>query len=103
MAVLQVTKYDVPADKLEAYSKWAGEALKRSLAVPGVVEFRAYRPTVGGSLVVQTHEFADLAAWAAWRSNKELEKVVDELETFVVNLTVELWGPSPIVPEPIRP
>jgi antibiotic biosynthesis monooxygenase (ABM) superfamily enzyme len=103
LAVLQVTRYDVPGDKLEAYSKWAEGAIKRILAVPGVVEFRAYRPTVGTSLVVQTYEFADLAAWAAWRSNKETEKLVGELETFVVNMSNEVWGPSPIVPKPIRP
>jgi antibiotic biosynthesis monooxygenase (ABM) superfamily enzyme len=101
--VLQVTRYDIPADKLEAYTKWAGGAIKRILAVPGVVEFRAYRPTVGTSLVVQTYEFADLAAWAAWRSNKETEKLVGELETFAINLSNEVWGPSQIVPKPIRP
>jgi antibiotic biosynthesis monooxygenase (ABM) superfamily enzyme len=103
LAVLQVTRYDIPADKLEAYSKWAPGATKRILAVPGVVEFRAYRTTVGTSLVVLTYEFADLAAWAAWRSNKETEKLVDELETFAVNMSNEVWGPSPIVPKPIRP
>lgn len=103
MSVLQVTRYDIPGDKLEAYAKWAEGAIKRILAVPGVVEFRAYRPTVGTSLTVQIYEFADLAAWAAWRSNKETEKLVAELETFAVNMSNEVWGPSPIVPKPIRP
>ena len=103
MAVLQVTRYDLIPDKVEAYSKWAEGAIKRALTVPGVVEFRAYRPTTGVSLVVQTYEFADLAAWAAWRSNKETEKLVAELETFAVNISTEVWSPSPIVPKPIRP
>jgi heme-degrading monooxygenase HmoA len=103
LAVLQVVKYDLIPDKVEAYSKWAEGAIKRALAVRGVVEFRAYRTTAGTSQVVLTYEFADLSAWAAWRSNAEIEKNVAELETFAVNIITEVWGPSPIVPKPIRP
>ena len=102
MAVLEVMKYEVPGDKLEAYSKWSEGAVKR-LLIPPLIEFRAYRPVVGASLAVIIGEFADLAAWAAWRSNKETEKLVAELETFAVNMSNEVWGPSPIVPKPIRP
>jgi hypothetical protein len=50
-----------------------------------------------------TYEFADLAAFAAWRANKDVEKVLDELHTVALNVTTELWGPSPVVPKPIRP
>jgi len=101
LAVLEVMKYEVPGDKLEAYSKWSEGAVKR-LLIPPLIEFRAYRPVVGASLAVIIGEFADLAAWAAWRSNKEIERVYGELLTFAVSVTSEVWGPSPVVPKPIR-
>ena len=43
MVVLAVMKWDIYPDKVEAYLKWTAGAIKRTLAAPGVVEFRAYR------------------------------------------------------------
>lgn len=103
MVVLAATKWDIHPDKLEAYLKWTQSAIKRTLASPGVVEFRAYRGLVGTPQVQITYEFADLAAYTAWRSNEEVQKVFDELHTLALNVTTELWGPSPVVPKPIRP
>jgi antibiotic biosynthesis monooxygenase (ABM) superfamily enzyme len=101
--VLYVRKWDIHPDKTEAYLKWTESAIKRSLAVPGVVEFRAYRGGPGASQVIVTWEFADWAAWAAWTGSEEMQKLLTELHTLAVNVTSELWGPSPVVPAPIRP
>ncbi len=101
--VLYVLKWDILPDKVEAYTKWTESARRRILAVPGLVEFRAYRPATGASQVVVTWEFADMAAWAAWYMHEDSQKVMDELRTLTANLTTELWGPSPVVPQPIRP
>ena len=101
--VLQVMKWDIHPDKVDDYSKWTESAIKRTLAVPGVVEFRAFRPVTGTSQIVTTYEFADMAAWAVWQSNEDLQKVINELRTLALNVNIEVWGPSPIVPEPIRP
>jgi len=101
--VLYVTKFDIHPDKVEAYYKWAADAIKRYLATPGVVEFRAYRAAAGTSQIVATYEFADMAAWAAWYSNEEIRKVNAEVRALALNMSAELWGPSPVVPEPIRP
>lgn len=101
--VLVIMKWDIHPDKAEAYLKWTESAIKRTLAAPGVVEFRAYRPVTGASQVVITYEFADLAAWAAWYGNEDVQKVLTELHTLALNVTTELWGPSPVVPAPIRP
>ena len=101
--VLYVMKWDIHPDKVDAYLKWTESAIKRTLATPGVVEFRAYRPATGASQVVITYEFADMAAWAAWDSNEEIQKVFFELHSLALNVTLELWGPSPVVPAPIRP
>jgi antibiotic biosynthesis monooxygenase (ABM) superfamily enzyme len=101
--VLQVMRYDIHPDKREAYLKWTEGAIKRSLSVPGVIEFRAYRTVAGSSQVVTTYEFADTATWAAWNSNEENQKLVAELHTLALNVTIEVWGPTPVVPAPIRP
>jgi quinol monooxygenase YgiN len=101
--VLQVSKYDIHPDKLEAYLRWTESAIKRTLAVPGVVEFRAYRSVTGSSQIVTTYEFADMTAWAAWNGNPDNQKVMTELHTLALNVSLEVWGPSPVVPAPIRP
>jgi len=101
--VLQVMKWNIHPDKVEAYLKWTETAIERTLSVPGVIEFRAYRPATGASQVVTTYEFADMAAWAAWQSDEDGQKVLDELRTLALNVNIEVWGPSPVVPAPIRP
>jgi antibiotic biosynthesis monooxygenase (ABM) superfamily enzyme len=101
--VLSVMKYDIHPDKREAYLKWTETAIKRIVSAPGVVEFRGYRGAVGTHQIVTTTEFADMSAWAAWYSSEEMQKVLTELHTLGVNVTTELWGPSPVVPAPIRP
>jgi len=101
--VLYVVKWDIHPDKVEAYLKWTEGAMKRSLAVPGVVEFRAFRGAAGTQQVILTYEFADMAAWAAWHTSEEMQKIIDETYTLAMNVMAELWGPSPVVPVPIRP
>jgi heme-degrading monooxygenase HmoA len=101
--VIQVNKWDIHPDKVEAYTAWAKTAVPKLLAVSGLIEFRAYRPVTGTSQIVTTYEFADFSAWAAWYAHEEIQKLTDERRTFTVNEVSELWGPSPIVPEPIRP
>ena len=101
--VLFVQKYDIHPDKVEAYNEWAKTAIPRILAAPGVVEFRGYRPVTGASQVVVTLEFADFTTWTAWYTHKDVQRLLSEARTFNINMSFELWGPSPIVPEPIRP
>jgi quinol monooxygenase YgiN len=101
--VLFVVKWDIHPDKTEAYLEWLKSAVPRTLAVPGVVEFRAFRGAAGAPQIVTTYEFADMAAWAAWHSSEDAQKVWSELHTLGLNVTAELWGPSPVMPAPIRP
>ena len=101
--VLYVMKWQIHPDKVQDYSEWQAGAIRRTLSVPGVVEFRGYRPLSGASQVVVTYEFADLGTWAAWRSDDSLKDVLQELYTLALNVTGEIWGPSANVPEPIRP
>ena len=103
MSLLYVLKYNMNPDKAEEYPKWAQSAIQRLLAVPGVVEFRAYRTTIGSNQIVTTFEFADMASFAAWADHEDCKKAHAETFSMGLNVTNELWGPSPVVPKPIRP
>ena len=101
--VLYVGKYDIRPEKASEYAEQAKSAIARMLAIPGIVEFRGYRPATGSYQVALTYEFADMKAWAAWNSNEDIQKLWDEARQYITNVSYELWGPSPVVPEPIRP
>ena len=101
--VLYVQKYDIHPGKITAYNEWAKQAIPQVLAIPGLVEFRGYRPTTGTSQIAATYEFADMAAWATWQADETMQRLLQEQRAFITNWTAELWGPSPVVPDPIRP
>jgi quinol monooxygenase YgiN len=101
--VLFVQKYEIDPDKAESYHEWAKTAIRRILAAPGVVEFRGYRPIAATAHRLVTIEFADLAAFAAFYADEDIQDVFAERHTYEVNLSSELWGPSPVVPEPLHP
>ena len=101
--VLYIMKYDINPDKVEEYKTWTKTAIPTILGTPGVVEFRGYRPITGNSQVVVTLEFADLDTWNAWYTHKKVQRLFDEARKYEINVSYELWGPSPFLPEPIRP
>lgn len=100
---LYVMQWNIHPDKAEAYMEWTKGAISRTLAVPGVIELRAYRPATGTSQIVITYEFANIAVWETWYAHQDIQDVMTELHTLATNISTELWGPSPVVPDPIRP
>jgi antibiotic biosynthesis monooxygenase (ABM) superfamily enzyme len=103
--VLYVISYDIIPDRLEAYMAWAQKAIPQVVAIPGLAEFRAYRGVAGdmGGQVVLTYEFADMADFAAYWSHEDMRRLDGELQSFTANQHAQVWGPSPVVPAPIRP
>jgi antibiotic biosynthesis monooxygenase (ABM) superfamily enzyme len=102
--VLYVIKYDLLPDQLQAWQQYAQTALPRLLRVPGIRELRSYRPVTGSSQIATIHEFDDLAAFARWYSHAETQQILTvETRAYVTHVTSELWAPSPVVPEPLRP
>ena len=98
--VIYVLKWDIPPETREEYARWLTPAIQRSLAVPGVLEYRAYETIAGPTRKVATYEFADLAAWEAWYSHPDIRRMLDQWLTLTTNRTRDLWGPDTIV---IRP
>ena len=102
--VLYIMKYDILPDKAGAYARWASESgIPRIMEIAGLVEFRGYRPASGSHQIAATYEFTDMAAWAAWTAHPDYQKIMEEFRPFATNVSTELWGPSPVVPEPLRP
>ena len=100
--VLYVARWDIRPEKSSEYPDWAKTAVSRVLSVPGLQEFRGYRPATGSHEVVVTYEFADMAAWSTWYANEIIQELFVEARAYTTNYSSELWGPSPVVPQPLR-
>ena len=73
------------------------------LQAPGIVELRANRNMLGAPQVRLTTIWETLADWAKFAESAERQELESELLAFTTNINVELWGPSPVAPEPLRP
>ena len=96
--------YDfLPNIDMKAYTTWAQKAIGIVLKTPGLVEFRATRNMLGSPQIKSTTVWKSAADWSNFAESGVWKEMETEMRTFVANLRVELWGPSPIVPEPLRP
>ena len=96
--------YDLlPGIDQKAYQEMAKKAVELVLQSPGLVEFRANRNVLGSPQVRATSVWQTLADWAKFYESSGWQELETEMRTFVTNLRFELWGPSPVIPEPLRP
>ncbi len=101
--ILYVMKWDIRPEKAEEYQEWAKKGTEMSLALPGVVEFKAFRSIIGGNQVICLYEFNDMKDWASWLADEEFQKHREKGRSVLTNMSQELYGPSPVVPKPMRP
>jgi len=103
--MIEVNKtYDLlPGIDRQAYLEYGKRAFATMLKAPGVVQIRVYRSLLGSPQVRLTLEWETLADWAKFAESPERGRLDSELFNFATNIDVELWGPSPTVPEPLRP
>jgi hypothetical protein len=87
----------------QAYGALAKRVIDTLLKAPGFVELRANRNLMASPQVRATYVFQTMADWANFVESAEYRALDTELRLFVTNLKVDIWGPSPVVPEPIRP
>jgi len=86
-----------------AYAKIARQATKLMADSDGFIEFRAHRNLVGSPHVRRTSVWKSLAHWAALAQREDFQKLSADFRLYVTNLEVHFWGPSPIIPKPLRP
>lgn len=103
--MIEVIKtYDLlPGIDRQAYLDYGKRAMATMLKAPGIVEIRAYRSLLGSPQVRLALVWQTLADWAAFAEGPERQGLDAELFQFANNIGVELWGPSPATPEPLRP
>ena len=96
--------YDLlPSIDQQAYLEYARKAFATILKAPGIVEIRAHRSLLGSPHVRLTLVWQTLADWAKFAETPERHKLDSELFNFASGIRIELWGPSPAAPEPLRP
>jgi len=99
-----VFTYDfLPGIDDAAYARIATKATSMMLAADGFIEFHANRNMLGSPNVRRTSVWKSFAHYAALVEHPEFQKINVEFRTFVTNLDIVIWGPSPLIPEPIRP
>jgi len=98
-------KWDfLPGVDQQAYQAWAQKAIGTVLQSPGIVEFRASRNMLAGPQVRATSVWNTMADWGAFDESAAWQALKDELlDQYAQNMSVDIWGPSPVVPEPLRP
>ena len=95
--------YDfIPGYDEDAYAELVKRATMMMVEADGFVEFRAHRNILGSPHVRRTTVWANLEAWARFAQNPEFQEITAEFGGFVTNLDVQLWGQSPLSPEPIK-
>lgn len=98
------TTYDfLPGIDHQAYGERVQKAIRLLLQVPGFVELRAYRNILGSPQVRTSVVWQTLADWAKFSQSAEWQSFETEIRAFTTNIRTELWGPSPALPEPLRP
>ena len=95
--------YDMlPNVDTKGYLEWAKKVMGTMPKQPGMAEFRANRNVLGSPQVRTVSTWQSLEDWAKFNQGP-WQSLQAELRGFATNIRVEIWGPSPILVEPIRP
>jgi len=98
-------RYDLlPGVDQQAYIEWAKKGIRLGLKAHGIVEARSNRDLLGSPQVRATYVWKTLADWAVFAEGAEWQALTTELQrSLATNVSIEIWGPSPVAPESIRP
>jgi len=96
--------YDLlPNVDVRAYGEWVRKAVGVMAKQPGMTEFRANRNVLGSPQIRATSMWRSLEDWAKFSEGAAWQSMEAELRGFASNVKAELWGPSPVMPEPVHP
>lgn len=87
----------------QAYLEYSKRAISTILKTSGIVEIRANRGLLGSPQVCLITVWQTLPDWAKFAESSERQNLEFELLEFATNINIEIWGPSPVVPRPLRP
>jgi heme-degrading monooxygenase HmoA len=97
--------YDfVPGIDRAEYLEWAERVIGMIMQSPGLVEFRAQRNVLGSPFIRTTTIWKTQADWVNFFESAKWQEIEAELRArFAINIAVEFWVPSPVVPETLKP
>jgi heme-degrading monooxygenase HmoA len=103
--MIEITRtYDIlPGVDTQFYGEFAKKVIGTLMKAPGLIEFRGNRNMLGSPQVRTIQVWQSLADWAKFSESAEYSEFEAESRSFITNMKVEIWGPSPVVPEPLRP
>lgn len=101
--VSYIFRFEIDPARADEYGQKVQAIAPRIMKAPHLKEFRAYRPITGTSQVVAMYDFDDLAGFAAWWADEDVQKVFAELRPYQMHRDGELWGASAAFPRPLRP
>ena len=94
--------YDLlPNVDQKSFAAWSRKATEETLKAPGLIEFRSNRGLIAPAQERTSTDWQTMADWTRFVEGL-WQHVEAELRTYATNIGVELWGPSPINPEPLR-
>jgi heme-degrading monooxygenase HmoA len=93
----------LPGRDQRAYEELAKAVVAMALEATGIIEVRGNRNMLGTPQVRFTTVWKSLVDWAKFNESKEWQDAWAEMNPYLTDVVLEIWGPSPIVPEPMRP
>lgn len=98
-----VQSYDLlPGVDQQAYAAWAKDGIGIVLQQKGLVEFRANRNLLGSPQIRTVSVWRSMTDWDEFNNGAWMQ-LDQQLRKMATNLKIEVWGPSSLVPEPLRP
>jgi hypothetical protein len=93
----------LPNVDMKAYGEWVKKTVASVAKQPGMIEFRANRNIVGAPQIRTASVWQSLGDWSKFTEGSDWQSMLAELHGFATNVKVDLWGSSPVMPEPVRP
>jgi heme-degrading monooxygenase HmoA len=93
----------LPTTDLLAYETVMRRAVGLALNATGIEEISAHRDLLNPAHVMTTSTWDSPGEWAAFVERPEWQAVVGEMRRHVEDLRIDVWGPSPVIPEPLHP
>ena len=88
----------------QEYFQWMKAAIVPALKSRGIVEVRAMRDTQNPQRVMVIGIWGSLSDWQAFYQTDGWNLFMGPLETtYATTIRLEVWGPSALIPAPLRP
>lgn len=93
----------LPGKEQRVYEELSKAVVAMALEAPGIIEIRGNRNMLGTPQARFTTVWESLVDWAKFNESREWQDAWAEMNPYLTDFHLQIWGPSPIIPEPMRP